>query len=558
MNAVAITSDTSTLLNALSKTFSSSFTVLGELLQNARRAGASRVNFIVDDEVIVVEDDGCGIENFATLFSIARSGWDDTIQATESPYGMGFAATWFACKTLEVSSRGLSLAAATSDLLALKRVDLVPATDTGKTRITLRSYTMGSAPEVIKKIHSLSRGFPIPVSVNGEEVERKDALNESFIKTSIGYATPNAILEPDGRTYYLQGLPIKIEPNEQRYYHHSSVTHLDATQFEGRMPDRDSLLNPEEAKKKIKLGLDAAARLMLEELASTMPAAAFVHTHSSAMIRLGMHDLHNRFDCVPARWVWVYNDHPIVTGESSYDRQCSSECSDGVVTREDLIRSGLYAPNTQTVFDEEDLRAAVAVYAIEGYIAAHPIPKWHWAYDMIVALTVDDFNIVTEEVVGETNISIWGYSVGLTVANKVFLEYRGDARLPERIEVPFIHNVERNNLYVNAVTGDTESAVRQVTNFECDEKFDEDGMERAADALRATILMITSKDSSVLLRRFIELGMPMVPDEFAGKSFQVLFDADKKMHVVVVEESRCAQPSEPCNDDPSAPVELAH
>lgn len=533
MNAVVITSDTSTLLNALAKTFSSSFTVLGELLQNARRAGATQVNFCVDDEVIVVEDDGCGIDSFDTLFSVARSGWDGSIKAAESPYGMGFAATWFACEQLEVVSKGRSLKAETSDLLALKPAAILPVACNGKTTITLRNYTMGKKQKVICKIEEYSKGFPIPVFINGEEVMRPDAHDERFIQTSIGYATVEAILNTSGRTYYLQGLPISVNGDELRYRLHPSVIHLDATKFEGRMPDRDVVIDPEKSRKVIKLALDAAARIKLQELASTLPAHQFIEEYSQVMVALGMHDLHNSFDIIPTKWVSIYADHPILPGDNVHDNQEYPRAENKVLSRTDLTKHGLFSITEND--SEEDLRAAVAVYQIEGYIACPSIPSWHWAHELITEISPDDFDVSTEADIGETKISVWGYQVDLMVSEKVSLVTRRDIGMPTRIEVPFIYSTEHRRLFVNPEDVDTDCAVRQVTNFDDDDTFDEVAKDRAEEALRSTILMITNKDPAVLLKRFIDLGITLVPDEFVGKAFQVTFDADKRAQVTLIE-----------------------
>ncbi|MDO5622606.1 MAG: hypothetical protein Q4G24_14190 [Paracoccus sp. (in: a-proteobacteria)] len=64
--------------------------ILNELLQNARRAGATRVAVDqIDDPqfgaAIRVADDGPGLDDPQSLFSLGRSGWgDDTITAEDA------------------------------------------------------------------------------------------------------------------------------------------------------------------------------------------------------------------------------------------------------------------------------------------------------------------------------------------------------------------------------------------------------------------------------------------------------------------------------------------
>jgi hypothetical protein len=52
-----------------------------EILQNARRAGAT--------EVHIVNEDGRGIADFSALLDLGRSGWDESLEQVEDPAGVG-------------------------------------------------------------------------------------------------------------------------------------------------------------------------------------------------------------------------------------------------------------------------------------------------------------------------------------------------------------------------------------------------------------------------------------------------------------------------------------
>jgi hypothetical protein len=61
-----------------------------EILQNARRAGATNVEIINKDSYVTVRDNGRGIADFAQGCSIwAGSGWEDTFEESEDPAGVG-------------------------------------------------------------------------------------------------------------------------------------------------------------------------------------------------------------------------------------------------------------------------------------------------------------------------------------------------------------------------------------------------------------------------------------------------------------------------------------
>lgn len=60
-----------------------------EILQNARRASATRVEIANADGRVTVRDNGRGISDFAKLLDMGGSGWDESIEAGEDPAGVG-------------------------------------------------------------------------------------------------------------------------------------------------------------------------------------------------------------------------------------------------------------------------------------------------------------------------------------------------------------------------------------------------------------------------------------------------------------------------------------
>jgi hypothetical protein len=68
-----------------------------ELLQNARRAGATGVDVSIEEYAsdtgactVTVQDNGRGIDDFQKLLTLGCSGWAAETQAREDPAGMGF------------------------------------------------------------------------------------------------------------------------------------------------------------------------------------------------------------------------------------------------------------------------------------------------------------------------------------------------------------------------------------------------------------------------------------------------------------------------------------
>lgn len=73
-------------------TFKDKLSFLDEDIQNAQRAKATEVRVDIDyyNKKVTIENNGKALLNPQALFSIAESEWDEDIQKSESPFGMGF------------------------------------------------------------------------------------------------------------------------------------------------------------------------------------------------------------------------------------------------------------------------------------------------------------------------------------------------------------------------------------------------------------------------------------------------------------------------------------
>ena len=78
------------LLSKASRLFTGSLDGrITEILQNARRAGATRVEITNQDGWVKIHDNGRGIEDFSRLLDLGGSGWENSFESSEDPAGVG-------------------------------------------------------------------------------------------------------------------------------------------------------------------------------------------------------------------------------------------------------------------------------------------------------------------------------------------------------------------------------------------------------------------------------------------------------------------------------------
>ena len=160
---------------------STTLTIVNELLQNARRAGATRVDITTSDDAVTIKDDGSGIKDPAVLLNFGRSHWDpDTLQR-ELPAGMGLASLARRTATIETRPPG----AEPEDGWC---VTLTPAHWRGEKLATVDTKTVPEGTSVTFKLlesdhepitsvlRTAARYYPVHIVMNGESLPQEDFL----------------------------------------------------------------------------------------------------------------------------------------------------------------------------------------------------------------------------------------------------------------------------------------------------------------------------------------------------------------------------------------------
>ena len=411
--------------------FASSYSVLGELMQNARRAGATRIDFTVDVEnkTATVQDDGHGITDFGVLVALCDSGWSEQVQLTDKPFGMGLFSLFFAAQTVKFRSGGHSLTVSLDDIVSKRelvtqidpettgapgtRIDLIGLSD----KMTDKFWGHGcgvnfiQTPVLFREINTRAKGFPIPVFINGQECERPYAKSSLIgMETSIGFVSFPGVTDdsqqiPETNRYqlFLQGLPIGPD-----YCPNQGITiHLDSVQFTARMPDRSELFDHIEQQTKIGQVLKGLVQLRLAQLKAAMGPKEFANKHWG--------------NCKQHHCLHLMNDVPWIPAERFRAVERVDKRSDDVyglwtckqdemVSREQFMTGQLRAWRAEPCSTDDSLFAALqlkVMQRLDVLSLMDNVDNEHWFNK--VAPRADDLKF-DWEILGEEggSSSIWG------------------------------------------------------------------------------------------------------------------------------------------------------
>lgn len=158
-----------------------------EILQNSRRAGATRIAIDMTQvegcACLDIRDDGCGIDDPAALLTLGFSGWNVDIAQREDPAGMGL----FSLAGLDIEIHSFSPAIGESWKVRIP----ARAWDSGAP-LALEPCDLGwgtliriAMPEdwklgIRSVLAQAARHYPLPVTMNGVLLHREDFLKDAI------------------------------------------------------------------------------------------------------------------------------------------------------------------------------------------------------------------------------------------------------------------------------------------------------------------------------------------------------------------------------------------
>lgn len=303
--------------------FTDRFTLISELLQNARRSGATKIEIRYDatSKVLHVTDDGCGIDDFQKLLSFNESGWDTSTCAEERPFGVGFSKCLYAASRCVVASGSQSVDFDTSAALAKAPIDVMQIAEADAITGTWVELHGVDLPDLAARIETLCLGFPVPVLFNGKALERRFA--EAHLATTPNpMGTVHLAGTRDGKhshhtMVFLQGFCVLNTGGH--VFGDVNVVHLDSRQFVARLPDRDKLIDEDVHYRRIEAELKDGWRRILEVAKTQLAPDRFVEIYYTAMRSWGHIDLLNDLDVLPCELFDAIVGYPIQDHASHRD-----------------------------------------------------------------------------------------------------------------------------------------------------------------------------------------------------------------------------------------------
>ena len=491
-DTVGLVIDEKTLRKNLRFAFANYFTVVQELLQNARRAGATRIDveYDRDSKRLVISDNGSGLSDFSILLRYAASGWSEDVAAIEKPFGLGFMACIYSAKEVLVVSGERQLRFETAALLEGASFPVTAtASPVHGTRLELHGVSLQDADQVLERI---ARGYAVPIHYNGRELARNHACDfegRQFHTTAVGLISIPPINPGTEMYVYLQGLLVYQDNSYFRHAERATVVHLDSRIFVGKFPDRDKVIDEGIMVSVVKRAIRRLLEERLANLKATLPAPEFCTEAYDLAKSLGRLDVFNDIPVAPSAWFGVLESlpHSTCSGDTCF---VDAGPEDAVFTQEQFKSGELIA----AVFDDH----CFCTWS-DGYTEQDAPPQYAWmlAYKLgakVLTTQLDDDhwinrlahfgdgNDIAMEVVGPTTVAIVPshrtYRIGgtrLQLCGKTILRL-GD--LSAEIDEPWVGEAEgQPTLFVPTHSFVDEHVLRQYDDYICDEVVQDDEVE---------------------------------------------------------------------------------
>jgi len=440
LEQVQVTTNNAALLKSLRFAFTNHDTVVTELMQNARRAGAKsvRIAYSKETQILTITDDGHGIQDWHKLLQLGTSDWDQNIMETEGPYGLGFMSALYAARDIEIWSNGRYLLAPTEMLLQGRKVNLCEAAHDGQTVISLQGFDWKNPDRQIERMAS---GFAIPVFYQDKELPRPHATRADDVVIDIGALRLGERFDPT-IVLYLQGFEIgRINLwYATRVPSDVNVVHLDPAVFKGRLPDRDKLIDEQAAHKQIEKAVrEEWVRHLQREKAALSPRV-FLLKHFFSVLDANALELLNDIDCLPVEAFTMLDRGIPTTLNDSYEKRHrrAPSLSGHMIERADVVEGRVKIALFDTTRYDCDAEPSkqnhwLLASCSEAAMLEMRLDEQHWVHtyaqiddddDTEVAVRIHD--TLFDGQVSTDGDQVWGARVILAKSASLAMTVKGD------------------------------------------------------------------------------------------------------------------------------------
>ncbi|ATE58749.1 ATP-binding protein [Thauera sinica] len=456
--------------------------MLGELLQNARRAKASHIHVIADGNTLIVSDDGIGIADLQSLIHIAESGWDPALQARENAFGLGVLSTLYFAERLSVHSGSQSFRASTAAIIRGDDIEVRHAPPLTGTEIRLDGVQspqagLGLSEWIGQRLERLCEAFPVRVSFNGTELARPLAdASLPWRDTPMGRVLLDLSSSPKHWRCFLQGLPIGRVPTFDPSAYQVILLRDDII---ARLPDRQYLLNEEDDHRRIQAAIDGAYRQALIEAKESLSGREFVELYAETCLSSSNADLLNDIPFALCEWFRNWEGNP-----PGYYRYREWYPLDGIATRAALQEVGVWCIESDR---DDEPTAEVYLQARQTFLLEEPrLHAAHWLMHLARTLTPDQVRVRHGPILHTED---WP-ELAERLAELVLVETLGVSLEGERDAYPVVAVRKGDTLYLTPAA-DADDATRLICDYVFDECYREERKDEDAQTLTSVCSMPT-------------------------------------------------------------------
>lgn len=493
--------------------------MLGELLQNARRAQSTQIHITVQSDTLTVSDNGIGITDLQTLIFIAESGWDDELKSRENAFGLGVLSTLYFARQLSVHSLDRAFSAETAAIIRGEDVEIIPAPPRIGSEIRLDGVQtpqgyVSLSEWVGRELARLCEAFPVPVSFNGIDVARPLANPTlQWRQTSMGQALLDLSASRTQWRCFLQGLPIGRLPASSE---HQVVLLPDDTL--AKLPDRQHLLNVTEDHQRIQAAIDQAYREALIETKARLAASEFVEHYAQSCLNSSNADLLNDLPFVPRAWFrnWEYE-------RAGFRHDWQRHRTEGLVTKEVLEERGVWEIESD---GDDEFTAEIYLEAAWAFLLEDPgLDAGHWLRILVQVVTSEQVRVLPgRSLHGDNSPGLADWELGLELVESLHVGLDGEREYA-------VNAVRQNSVLY--LTPNARARTELVSDYIFDDRYDEDSEDEDARAINTFIAVgcsdVPSRVVEALLPDFLRYT---AQPKLANATVSLTFDGQGKLSAV--------------------------